>query len=383
MLRSRTATPVQESGSRSFCVVAGGGTAGHLLPGLAIARALVDRGHPTEAVHFVASEREIDVTIVGSSGFSMTALPGRGIERRPTLRNLAAISGLLRAQVRAYRLLRELRPRVVLVVGGYASVACTVAALLLRIPLVVTEQNARAGLANRVAGRFARACAVPFADTDLPGGIVTGNPVRVEVRPVDEAARAAARRELGIPQDRLVVLAFAGSLGARRINDAVAALARTWAHRDDLAIRHVVGHRDWDVVTSSATDPCDQKQGLCYQAVRYEERMHLALAAADVAICRSGGTTVAELAVVGLPSVLVPLPQAPRDHQTANASELVEAGAARLVPDAELDAHRLERELGAILDRPGQLEEMRRAAARLGRPDAAARVADLLEEHAR
>ncbi len=374
--------PSSDGPGRMFCVIAGGGTAGHLIPGLAVADALVARGHAAADCHLVVSERSIDAELVGREGFGHTALPGHGLQRRLTLRNLVAIWELSRAQVAAFRLLRGLRPRVVLVVGGFASVACTFAAVVLRVPLVVAEQNARAGLANRVAGRFARACAVSFAGTDLPRAVVTGNPVRSGVLAVDrEADRPGARDALGIPRDCTMILAFSGSLGSRRINDAVLGLARRWSDRSDLAIRHVTGSRDFDVMAGAA----DQmgSGALTYQVVRYEDRMELALAAADIAVCRAGGNTVAELALVGLPAVLVPLPIAPRDHQSANARCLVEAGAVVHLPDAELDETRLARELAVVIDDPVRLGEMSAAAARLGRPDAAERVADLLEAHAR
>jgi UDP-N-acetylglucosamine:LPS N-acetylglucosamine transferase len=158
-------------------------------------------------------------------------------------------------------------------------------------------------------------------------------------------------------------------------------LADAWRDRSDVAIHHVIGSRDWDELSPAAKRFDDAP--LAYQAVRYEDRMHLALAAADVAVCRAGGTTVAELALVGLPAVFVPLPIAPRDHQTANAQALVDAGAARLVPDGELTGDRLLAEIGPIVDDAALRARMEASARGLGRPDAAARVADLVEENAR
>ena len=266
--------------------------------------------------------------------------------------------------------------------GGYASVSCTIGALLWRVPIVVTEQNARAGAANRLAGRFAAAAAVPFSATDLPRKVVTGNPVRAEVLAIDRAADGpAARAELGLPPDRTVVAVVTGSLGARRVNQAVREAVPAWATRDDLAVRHVIGSRDYDAMQADA--PRLPPGGLVYQMVRYEDRMDRLLAAADVVVSRAGGTTVAELAEVGVPALLVPLPIAPRDHQTANAEALVGAGAAVLVPDAELDGDRLVAELQPLLDEPARLLSMGAAARSLARPDAADRVADLVEAHAR
>lgn len=362
----------------TWALVAGGGTAGHTLPGIAVARALVERGHPADTVHFVGSERGSEARLVPEAGFGITLLPGRGIQRRLTLANLAAAWGLVRAVGRAVGLVRRRRPQVVLALGGYASVACALAALVWRVPLVVAEQNAVAGAANRLVARFARASAVAFTGTGLPRARLTGNPVRPEVRArVVRRDRAGARRALGVPEGATLVLAFGGSLGARRINEAVLGAAARWRDRADLAVHHVVGDRDWD----RHRDQVAAIAGgvLAYRAVRYEDDMARALAAADLVVSRAGATTVAELAAIGVPSVLVPLPIASADHQTANARALVEAGAAVLVPDAELDVERLVAEVEALVEPADTLSAMAEHARALGRPDAAERVADLVE----
>jgi len=366
--------------SATFALVVGGGTAGHVLPGIAVAQALVERGHAPSTIHFVGSARGLERTLVPEAGFDVTLLPGRGIQRRLTLENLGAIWGLLRAIVKGVGLVRRRRPQVVLVLGGYASVACTLGAVLWRVPIVVMEQNARAGAANRLAGRFAKACAVPFNETDLPRSILTGNPVRPEVLAVDrDRDRRSARAELGVDPDRVLVAVVTGSLGARRVNDAVLDAVVRWSTRSDVSIRHVIGSRDWESVQARLPEPA----GLDYVAVRYEDHMETVLAAADLLIGRAGGTTVAELAEVGLAGVLVPLPQAPRDHQTANASALVRAGAARLIPDQELSGERLVAEVEPLLDDPDRLRRMGVAAHTLAQPAAADAVAELVERHAK
>jgi UDP-N-acetylglucosamine:LPS N-acetylglucosamine transferase len=211
---------------------------------------------------------------------------------------------------------------------------------------------------------------------------VTGNPVRPEILAIDPARdREPARRALGLPDDRTVVAVFSGSLGSQRINDAVRGALSRWAERDDLAIRHVVGKRDWERIGEDP--PSLPDDGLVYQVVPYEDRMDLLLAASDLAVSRAGAGTVTELAAVGLPAVLVPLPIATRDHQTANGAYLAEAGAAVLVPDHELTTERLITELEAILAEPARRDRMARAAAALARPDAAEEIAALIEEHAR
>jgi undecaprenyldiphospho-muramoylpentapeptide beta-N-acetylglucosaminyltransferase len=381
-----TAAPAARA---TWAIVAGGGTAGHVLPGLAVAEELVRRGHDPSTLHFVGAERGLEARLVPEHGFDITLLPGRGIQRRLTLDNVAAAWGLVRALLRALGLVRRRRPSVVLALGGFASAACALAAVVWRVPLVVAEQNARAGAVNRLVGRFAAACAVPFVGTDLPRATVTGNPVRPEVlahaghgvgaeRPTH---RGRARAELGLPEDRTVLAVFAGSLGARRLNQVTVDAVRAWADRDDLAVHHVVGARDWEDRPEDLPAPGDG--GVWYRAVRYEDRMATLLAAADLVLCRAGGTTVAELAVIGVPSVLVPLPIATRDHQTANAGPLVAAGAAVLVPYPELTVDRLRREVEPLLADPDRLRAMAGAAAGLGRGDAAEAVADLVELHAR
>jgi undecaprenyldiphospho-muramoylpentapeptide beta-N-acetylglucosaminyltransferase len=373
---------------RTWAVVAGGGTAGHVLPGIAIAKALVERGHDPASIHFVGSARGIETRLVPEAGFRLTVLPGRGIQRRVTFANVAAVAGLVRAIVRALRLVSSERPSVVVALGGYASVPAAFAAAVLRVPIVVAEQNAVPGAANRLVARIARASAVSFPGTGLPRATVTGNPVRDEVRAVhrdDPAARVSARSKLGGGDDRTVIAVFGGSLGARRINDAVLDACEEWKGRADLAVRHVIGDRDWPRYArrAEALAAASGPSALRYVPVRYEDDMPTLYAAADLAVCRAGATTVAELAVVGLPAILVPLPGAPGDHQTANARALVDAGAGVLLPDGECDAARLTREIDALLAEPSRLARMAAAAAAVARPDAGARVAELVEEHAR
>jgi UDP-N-acetylglucosamine:LPS N-acetylglucosamine transferase len=306
----------------------------------------------------------------------VTLLPGRGIQRRLTLANLGAVAGILSAVWQALRLVRRLRPRVVIGVGGFASFPCVAAAVLGRIPIVVAEQNTVPGVAIRVAAGFARAAAVSFPGTPLPRAVVTGNPVRPEVVAVDrDADGPAAKAALGVPAGRLLVLVAGGSLGALSLNRAVAALAERWRDRDDVAIRHVVGDRDWAELGGRSWPG--------YEQVRYEDDMPLALAAADVGVFRSGSSMCFEVAAVGLPAVLVPSPFVTGDHQTGNARSMVDAGAAVLVPDAELDADRLAAELDGLLADPDRRRAMDAAARGLARPDAADRVADLALDHAR
>ncbi|WP_420436658.1 undecaprenyldiphospho-muramoylpentapeptide beta-N-acetylglucosaminyltransferase [Candidatus Poriferisocius sp.] len=364
-----------------WAVIAGGGTAGHVHPGLAVARALVRRGYEPETIHFAGSSRGVERDLVPAAGFELTLLPGRGIKRQLSWQNLSSAGGLTQAVVQAIGLLRRLRPAVVLGLGGYASVPCALAARLLKIPLVVSEQNAVPGLANRLAGRWARASAVSFPGTKLPRAVLTGNPVREEVLRVNrDNDRLVARASLELGEGRRLVVVASGSLGASRINRAAFEAVRHWADREDLAVHHVIGRRDWQELAHLRPDL--SRAALDYKAVEYETDMPKVYAAADLVVGRAGASSVAELAVIGLPSVLVPLPGAPGDHQSANAAHLAAVGGAVMVPDAEMDGTRMVEEVDSLMKVPGLLGAMGQEAARVGRPDADNRVADLLEQHA-
>ncbi|MEO1065278.1 MAG: undecaprenyldiphospho-muramoylpentapeptide beta-N-acetylglucosaminyltransferase [Actinomycetota bacterium] len=355
-----------------FAIIAGGGTAGHVTPGVAVARELAGRGHEPSSLHFVGAQRGVEADVVPAAGFPLTLLPGRGIKRSLSLSNIGAVAGLLAAIVRAILLVRRLRPRVVLATGGFASVPCVLGALVWRVPIVVAEQNAVPGAANRLASRWARACAVSFPGTDLPNAVVTGNPVRSEI------LGAAALRGRPAPEAATrQVLVFGGSLGALHINRTV--LDLVGSEPPPARVRHLIGRRDWPELVETAEALARTAD---YEPVEYEHDMASALVATDLAVCRAGASTVAELAVTGTPSILIPLPGAPGDHQTANARGLQEAGAAVVLPDAELEPSTLSEAITGILADDDRLDRMAEAARGFARPDAAARVADLVEEHA-
>ncbi len=375
-----------------YALVAGGGTAGHLQPALAIAEALVAAGHGRDSIEFVGSERGQDRDTLEGRGFPFTLLPGRGIVRgvraRDIWRNIGSTAGLAVAAARSFGLVARAHPRVVVSVGGYASLPASCAAVVLGVPLVLVNVDAVPGAVNRMFGRFARASVVGWPGGSLPRSVVTGTPVRPEIADVSRrpVARAEARRSLGLPVDRPTVAVFGGSLGARRLNDAVTGLAGLWRDRADRSIYHIVGRRDWGerATTEAGLGGGDAaERGLCVVKVPFEERMGLVYGASDLVVCRAGAMTIAELALAGVPSILVPLPGAPRDHQTANARVLEEAGAAVLLPDADCEAGTLARKLDLLLDDPSRLEAMGQAAASLGRPDAASEGARVVEANAR
>lgn len=363
-------------GARTAIVIAGGGTAGHVLPGLAVAEALVDAGVARADVHVVGDRKGMEADLVPAAGFPVHLYDLRNFPRKLTVRHVTSALKLVVAVGSAWRLLGRLRPRAVLSVGGYASVPTVAAARLRRVPIVNLSYDALPGKASKLASRLARVNAVAFPDSPLPRPVLTGAPLRKEVLAVEpERDRAAARAELGLPLDRLVVGVVGGSLGSMALIDAARELADRWADRRDLAIRLVAGNR-W-IDKAPAARPGDA--GILLQVTPFEPRLDLVYAAVDVLVARAGATTVAEIAAVGVPSVLVPWPLAAEDHQTVNARWLADVGGAVLLPEAELGA-RLAPELERLLTSPGDRRQLAARARTVGRRDAAAAVAALVLE---
>jgi undecaprenyldiphospho-muramoylpentapeptide beta-N-acetylglucosaminyltransferase len=361
--------------SATYALITGGGTGGHVYPALALADELVARGHARGSIHFVGAERGLEATAVPEAGYAIDLLPGRGLDRARSLdalrRNLRTTGDTVMALVRAAQIVRRTSPAVVVGVGGYASLPALVAARLHGIPAVIHEADAHPGLANRIAVRLGARAAVSLPGTPLRAAVVTGNPIRPEIVRVQRA-----------PLVPPVVAVVGGSLGAQRINRATLGLYDRWRARDDVVIHHVTGARGYEECREELSGLRVPGDSLDYRLIRYEDHMDTLYANATVMVCRSGGMT-AELAAVGMPSILVPLPGAPGDHQTRNAEVFVRAGAGVMVPDAELDGDRLASALDALLADPPRLRAMGEAARSLGRTDATARFADLVEEVAR
>lgn len=360
-------------------MIVGGGTAGHVEPGIAIGEELVRRGLSSSQVHFVGSERGVEVTLVPAAGFAQTLLPGRGIQRRLTFDNVGSIIGLLKAFMTAGKLIRTEKPDVVVSLGGYASVPAGLWAGLRRVPVIVAEQNAVPGLANRVISKLSEACATSFPNTALPRAVVTGNPVRAEILAVADTwsgPRAEARQRLGIAPDEFFVPAFGGSLGAGSINDAVLEAMPSLLDKG-ITVRHIVGSRNHAAIAKKSSALSEQQGPGRYELVEYEHDMATVLAAADLAICRAGATTCAELAVIGVPALMVPLPNAPADHQMANAQAMAAVGAVEVIADPILDGTLLVQSIERLRHASGVLRQMSSSALSLARPKAAAAVVNL------
>ena len=357
-------------------VITGGGTGGHLFPALAVHDALRAR-QPEACALFVGAAGGVEATILPRRGHAFRGLTALQVSGKG-LRGKASAALRLPGTIRqATRFLREFRPEVVFGVGGYASVATMLAAVLTHVPRVIHEQNAIPGRANRMLGGMASAVAVSFADTAhfFPASRtrVTGNPVRVEIRAGNPQA---ARQRLGLAPGVFTVLIFGGSQGAHHLNQAIlAALPELTRERADLQFVHATGARDLAEVRRAY-----EVTGMRVRAEAFIEDMALAYQAADFVICRSGAGTVFELAAVGKPALLVPFPFAANDHQRLNAEAAVAAGAAWILLDQHCDGPRIVASVRAAREKPDQLAEMGRRARTLARPDAADRIVDLLEQ---
>jgi UDP-N-acetylglucosamine--N-acetylmuramyl-(pentapeptide) pyrophosphoryl-undecaprenol N-acetylglucosamine transferase len=344
-------------------VIAAGGTAGHVVPALAVADALREHGAEVE---FAGGERA-EAELVPKAGYPFHPLRVAGIDRDNALRAARAGGLAVVATANALRLLRRLRPDAVLGAGGYVAGPVGLAAVALRIPLALAEADSHLGMANRMLAPAARRVFLAFPLDGREGAkyLVTGRPVPAGTGASD---RAQARERFGIPGDAQCVLIFGGSLGARRLNDAA---LEAFGEAAPCSVLHAAGRRDEPDLRARLAALGSPPH---YRLYPYIQPFADALAAADLVVARAGGS-VLEVAAAGLPSILVPYPHATADHQSKNARYMERAGAAVVVPDHELDGPRLAREVAAMLGAPQRLAEMGNAARAAARPDAAERIA--------
>lgn len=354
-------------------VLAGGGTAGHTSPLIATAEQLRLLA-PEASIVCVGTPKGLESRVIPEAGLDLRMIPPVPLPRRVTPELLAVPFRLLDAVRKARRILTEVRAEVVVGFGGYVSLPVYLAAVLSRTPIVLHEQNAVPGLANRIAARLTSQVAVTFPGTRLRGARHVGLPVRTGIAGLDRAtARDAAREALGLANGLPVLLVSGGSQGARSINTATrAALPGLLA--DGINVLHVLGPAN---LTEDIVPVSDAVTGARYQPVAYVSAMEQAYAAADVMVGRSGAGTVMETAMIGLPTVFVPLPHG-NGEQARNADFLLAADAARLVPDAELTGERLLGEVRSLFDDPGALAAMSATARGLVPADAAATLARLV-----
>lgn len=359
----------------SSVVLAGGGTAGHIEPMLALADALRRRDGDLR-ITCLGTARGMETRLVPARGYDLRLIPPVPLPRKPTPDLLRVPGRVRRAVAETRALLDELSADVVVGFGGYVALPAYLAARRSRVPVVVHEQNALPGLANRVGARLAARVGVTAPGTPLRGAEHVGMPLRRAIASLDRAAlRAEARREFGLDADRPTLLVFGGSQGAQTLNRATVAAADALTEAG-VQVLHARGPKNTHV-----TVPARPAGRAPYVLVDYLDRMDLAYAAADLALCRSGAVTVAELSAVGLPAAFVPLPIG-NGEQRRNALPVVEAGGGLLVEDAELDEGWITGHLVPLLTDPVALAGYARHAAAAGVPDADERLADMVTEAA-
>lgn len=360
-------------------VMSGGGTAGHVFPAVAVAERLRDRGHD---VRFVGSESGQEATLVPDAGFPFVPVRVASAQTRVSLHTARALWMSFTAAIAVRPLVRA--ADVVVGIGGYASAPAILAARRVRTPIVLIEQNGVPGIVNRVAARWAGAVATTFEATAerLPPGtrvVRTGNPVRRRIADVASERvdrRAEALRAFALDAGRRTVSVFGGSQGALQLDRAVAAAIGELRGRHDLQLLVSTGAAHVDEVAPAAEASGD----LLVRVEGFIERMDLALAVTDVAVARAGSGTISELAVCGVPSLLVPYPHATEHHQEANGREVERVGGAEVVLEAELTPTVLARRVTALIDDESRRAAMAGAMLAWARPDADERIADLVAE---
>ncbi len=358
-----------------LAVLSGGGTAGHINPALALAEELQSRGME---VYYAGTPKGVEARLVPEAGLPFKAFEAQGFDRSHPLTLVKGVTKILRSTKQAKQWFKEIQPDVVVGFGGYVSIPVARAAESMGIPVLVHEQNSVMGMANRYIAKRAEHLCLTYENTqgkEAVSGktVVTGNPVRSSVV---QASRQEGRELLGVPEDATMLLVFGGSLGARSINEAVIAHKEALLSRPDLYIVHITGPKELEAVTEAlALTP---EEATRWKLMGYQDAMGPTLAATDCILSRAGATSLAEIAALAIPALLVPFPYATADHQTTNARAYVEAGCASMVSDDALQSAEFEEKLFALVDDPEVRASMKEAARAQKSADATTLLADVV-----
>ncbi len=353
-------------------VFAGGGTGGHLFPGIAMAQEFMKR-NPNSEIVFISTGNELERTVLSRAGFGLHPISAAGIKGRGVFNQLKAVLKIPQGMVQAMGILKNFSPHLVLGLGSYSAGPVVMAAWLLRIPVVIHEQNILPGITNRILARFARRIYISFENTRYaanPEKICwTGNPVRRELLAdtghlEDPAAEDSAR-------SHFTVLIIGGSQGAHRINMAVAEALAHLKNRQQLYFIHQTGQSDEQTVKDAY-----RQQAVSATVQAFFDDMARQYRRADLIVCRAGATTVAEITALGKAAIFIPFPYAADNHQLLNAADLAEAGAAEIIVEQELSGKVLCEKIEHYFDHREALKEMASRAQRFGRPRAAGEIVD-------
>ena len=354
-------------------IIAGGGTGGHLFPGIAIAEEFLKRDQKNKIL-FIGTEKGLEKRILGDIGFQLKTLDVEGIKGKGLMKAISASLKIPGSLVQSYRLISEFCPDIVIGVGGYSSGPALMAAHLMGIKTAIAEQNALPGITNRILGKFVDRIFLTFSETKewFPGKKITvpGNPVR--------AAFFTGAKELKKSAGKFTLLIFGGSQGAHSINMAVLdALPYLERIKAKLKIIHQTGGADLKIVSETY-----HAKGFDAEALPFITDMARAYRASDFLICRAGATSIAEVTACGKAAILIPFPYAANDHQTKNAEALVKAGAAVLIREADLDGKKLAEVINHFYLNPEMIREMEAKSANLGNERAASDIVDICMEMA-
>ncbi|MCR4434563.1 MAG: undecaprenyldiphospho-muramoylpentapeptide beta-N-acetylglucosaminyltransferase [Clostridiales bacterium] len=358
-------------------VIAGGGTAGHINPGLAIAKFITQK-NPRAQIIFVGTENGLETRLVPREGFELRLIKVRGFKRKLSFDTLRTVKELFRGMLEARRVLKEFKPDIVIGTGGYVCGPVLMNAAMMKIPTLIHEQNAFPGITNRILSKFVDAVAISFKESKkyFKTGeklFLTGNPIRSEMLDMD---RVSARQKLGIAQESNLVVIFGGSRGAEKMNETVCEMALKYYRESDCQILFATGEAQYDEVRNKL-------KGLNYSSfnvVPYIYNMAEAMASADLMVCRAGAITISELTALGIPSVIIPSPNVTANHQEYNARALEEQGAAVVILEKDLNGSILYQQITDLLKDREQLAKMARNAKKAGITNASEKIYSKMQE---
>lgn len=358
-------------------IIAGGGTAGHINPGIAIAKQIKQK-NPQAEILFVGTQRGMETKLVPREGFELKLIRVRGFRRKLSKDTLVAVKELFQGIREARQIIKAFKPDLVVGTGGYVCGPVVFNAAQMKIPTLIHEQNAFPGITNRILSRFVDKVAISFKESEkffkAEGKLIlTGNPVRREMLEVD---RASARRKLGIAQEKRLVVVMGGSLGAGKINSTVVEMVGKYYQGNEFGIIFATGNAQHEVVSKQLENR--DKTGLSVVPYIYDAAN--TYAAADLIICRAGAITSSELTAMGIPCIMIPSPNVTANHQEHNARALEKQGAAVVILEKDLNAELLYQQIGILLKDREQMSKMSRSSKKAGITNASEKIYSIIEE---